>query len=617
MKIIKFQIKNYKSIIDSGECHLAELVTILAGKNESGKSSILEALYDFNVKQEINPKAIPIEDGSAKPEIKIWFKASKEQVEYALQEANIDYQEEISEFVDFSVLKKYPKQFTVSGNFLEYLPSDYGSDYLGIIQILYSKLDTNKFESVFKKLNLPLPELKIDDTKIFVFKKEFEDWKSSITPHLPSMDHLVAEGEIKNVLDEMSSELREVVIDSYEKSSVGRFNLQILKMCPNFILFDSFSDVFPNIIPFDQLDSSEWVSDLSAVSDLNINIIKSENERNKVTHKAQINLKLNKDFRQFWDQDQTNLTIDFDSQKLSFWIAENGRHYEPEIRSQGRRWHLAFYIKVSARARDDADNIILIDEPGLYLHANAQRDVLKNLEQCAANAPIVFSTHSPYLIEPDKLERIRLVQKNEERGTFIENKIHKVSDKETLTPILTAIGLELNRGIISVDKEKNVIVEGISDYYYLNAFLQIKAQENIHFIHGGSSGNMPKVGTILQGWGCKVLYLYDNDQAHKDAAKNIKAEWTVITKKMLLKIPVDGAIEDMFTPKDFADHVLGCDVTQLNVKNSVFVKDKDKALKAKEFREKIQSAALPSFDQQTLDNFDKLFEELDAAFAKI
>jgi predicted ATP-dependent endonuclease of OLD family len=617
MKLVKFRIHNYKSIIDSGECYPAEMVTILAGKNESGKSSILEALHDFNLGMDISVKSIPIEDDSRKPKISIWFSVSKEEIGKCLVDADIDFEGEISDGLEFLITKTYPRNFTVSSEFQQSLPSDYSSEFIEKIKSTYARLNSDVFKSSLKNLNLPLPNLRVQDSNIYLFKNEFISWKNSITPHISSLTQTTGEVDTQAIIDELAIELSNVVVDSYPQTALGRFTTRVLQLCPNFILFDSFTDVFPNKIPFSELDKNDWVSDLAAVSDLDIEIVKSENDRKKVTHKREINSKVNKDFEQFWTQDLTNLEIDFDNEKLNFWIHENGHYYEPEIRSQGRRWHLAFYIKVSARAKEDADNIILIDEPGLYLHANAQRDILKNLEQCAVKAPVIFSTHSPYLIEPDKLERIRLVQKNEKNGTVVENKIHKVSDKETLTPILTAIGLELNRGIISVDKERNVIVEGISDYYYLNAFLQRLGRDDLHFIHGGSSGNMPKVGTILQGWGCKVLYLYDNDQAFKDAAKNIKSEWTAITKSLLHKLPVDGAIEDMFTPKDFAEHVLGCDLAELTVKNSDYMRKRDKALKAKEFREKITSKPNLELEQLTIDNFKKLLDELDANMKNI
>ena len=74
------------------------------------------------------------------------------------------------------------------------------------------------------------------------------------------------------------------------------------------------------------------------------------------------------------------------------------------------------------------------------------------------------------MIDSQRLDRVRLILKDDKQGTQINNKIHARADKETLTPILTAIGLGLNSGIMNFEKNNNVVVEGMSDVYYLNAF---------------------------------------------------------------------------------------------------------------------------------------------------
>ena len=76
MKITKFRVKNYKSITDSGDCFLTDNVTILAGKNESGKTSLLEALEDFDADKTIRADAKPIKNLEALPEISITFEIS-------------------------------------------------------------------------------------------------------------------------------------------------------------------------------------------------------------------------------------------------------------------------------------------------------------------------------------------------------------------------------------------------------------------------------------------------------------------------------------------------------------------------------------------------------------
>ena len=60
MRLLNFRIKNYKSIADSKDVSLSELdnITILAGQNESGKSSILRALKDFE-RGEFDKDSVP------------------------------------------------------------------------------------------------------------------------------------------------------------------------------------------------------------------------------------------------------------------------------------------------------------------------------------------------------------------------------------------------------------------------------------------------------------------------------------------------------------------------------------------------------------------------------
>ena len=80
MKLKKFRIKNFKSITDSGDCYLTDTITILAGKNESRKTSILEALEDFDTDEKIRESAKPIKSPEAIPEISITFTVEKDTI---------------------------------------------------------------------------------------------------------------------------------------------------------------------------------------------------------------------------------------------------------------------------------------------------------------------------------------------------------------------------------------------------------------------------------------------------------------------------------------------------------------------------------------------------------
>jgi predicted ATP-dependent endonuclease of OLD family len=609
MKLKKFRIHNYKSIIDSGDCYPSETVTILAGKNESGKSSLLEALRDANADVEISSRAIPIERQDEIPKISLWFEVSKSDIDDILDELDISIEVPLAESTEIQLIKTYPSSFTIAGDQIAPWKLDEPLSYNDEVSSIYDEIATAEVKSIASGLGQAIPKLVLSD--FVATRASFEQFKKFLSAQPPQWPEGVRAPLVLNV-DRMISSLNDAI---KAEPVLAKFTAEFLKYMPNFILFSSFDDVFPNEIPLPELAKNGWIQDLQQMSNIEVETILAKDDRAKVQHKKKLNTTINEDFKQFWDQDLSNLAIDWDNEKLSFWIEENGYYYEPEIRSQGRRWHLAFYVRVSARAQEEVRNVILIDEPGLYLHADAQRAILKNLEAASVQTPVIFSTHSPYLIEPDKLDRLRLVIKTVEGGTIVENKLHKVSDKETLTPILTAIGLELNQGIVNVARENNVIVEGPSDYFYLSGLKRILKFENLNFISGGSSGNMPKVGTILQGWGCKVIYLYDNDKAYKDALKNIKKDWLAITKEILAVLPIDGAIEDIFSAQDFATHVLDEISPDPSVKNSDRMKGRDKVMPARHFSERALADGIIKLDAVTIGNATSLFKLLADKFS--
>ena len=449
---------------------------------------------------------------------------------------------------------------------------------------------------------------------------DFENEKTLFTNFINATTPNIAQITDEKERDHFSKSLTEIQTEINNLANLfateTKFLEALKQWIPNFILFNSFEDIFPNKIPFTELEKNEWIKDLSVISNLTIETIKGTDDRGKEKHKDDVNIKLNKDYEKFWTQDVSNLSVNWDSEHLYFWIKEDGYPYEPSLRSKGRQWHLAFYIKVSARANENIPNIILIDEPGLFLHAKAQEDILGKLEDSAQEVQLVFSTHSPYLLEADKLNRVRLIHRTKKAGTKIENKVHALADKETLTPILTAIGLELNAGISALDKVNNVIVEGPSDVYYFNAFKKLLNNNNVNFIFGGGAGNMPFVGTILHGWGGKVVYLYDNDQGKKDGEKNLKDNWLVTKDLILAVLSTTGSIEDIFSQSNFKKFVLNDESKTYTETNSEYVKKAklDKVLLAKKFLETCQNGTAINLDKITTDNMTKLIESIDSNF---
>lgn len=608
MKLKKFRIKNFKSITDSGDCYLTDTITILAGKNESGKTSILEALEDFDTDSKIRETAKPIKSPEAIPEISITFTVEKDTIKEVLTE--IGSTQKATADIELEIIKTFPDSYTFGKDTLK-------NDLFGTKEIeKIQKSIKDKWGKV-KALHTKYPQL--GGTS---FDFEFSDltnekalltaFKTATAPNIPQIDEKDREN-LPRFLTEIEAEITN--LENFIATE-DKFFEALKKWIPNFVFFNSFEDIFPNKIPFTELETNEWIKDLAVISDLNVATIKTATARDKQRHKKDLNFTINKDYEKFWTQSDTKLSVEWDSQDLYFWIEEDSYLYEPSLRSKGRQWHLAFYIKVSARAKENVPNIILIDEPGLFLHAKAQEDILSKLEDSAKEVQLLFSTHSPYLLEADKLNRIRLIHHTKKAGTKIENKIHALADKETLTPIMTAIGLELNAGITALDKVNNVVVEGASDLYYLNAFKKILNKDSVNFIFGGGAGNMPVVGTILHGWGGKVVYLYDNDQGKKDGEKNLKDNWLVAKDLVLAVLNTTGSIEDIFSPSNFREFVLGDTSKTYTESNSEYVKKSksDKVLLAKKFLETCQNGTSINLDTTTKDNLTKLFENIEGKF---
>jgi len=608
MKLKKFRVKNFKSISDSGDCYLTDTITILAGKNESGKTSILEALEDFDTDNKIREAAKPIKSPDAVPEISITFTIEKDTIKKILEE--IKSPMKAAADIEIELIKTFPDSYSFGESTSQ--NEIFGGKEIEKIQKSI-KDKWNKVKTIrtkYEALGGSLFDFEFSD---FANEKTlFTNFKNTTTPNIAQIDEKERDNFSK-LLTEIEAE-----INNLENlfTAETKFLNALKQWIPNFILFNSFEDIFPNKIPIAELGKNEWIQDLKFISDLDVSTIQAPVVRDKQKHKKDINIVLNKNYEKFWTQDVKNLSVDWDSSDLYFWIEEDGYLYEPSLRSKGMQWHLAFCIKVSARAKEDIPNIILIDEPGLFLHAKAQEDILRLLEDSAKEVQLIFSTHSPYLLEAEKLNRVRLVHRTKKAGTQIENKVHALADKETLTPIMTAIGLELNAGISALDKVNNTVVEGPSDVYYLNAFKKILNKNNVNFIFGGGCGNMPFVGTILHGWGGKVIYLYDNDQGRKDGEKNLKDNW-LITKDLILSVlNTAGSIEDIFSPSDFKKFVLGDASKTYTETNSEHVKKAklDKVLLAKKFLETCQNGTVISLDKATMDNITKLLGNIEGKF---
>lgn len=157
---------------------------------------------------------------------------------------------------------------------------------------------------------------------------------------------------------------------------------------------------------------------------------------------------------------------------------ELGVEIELDQRSEGFQWLVSFFIVFFAEAKDKhANAILLLDEPGLSLHALKQRDFRTTISSLAATNQTIYTTHSPFLVGPDELDLVRVVEMKDRRtGTKVHTTITAV-DPAALLPLQEALGYDLAQSLFA--QHRNLILEGLTDYWYLEATADLLRQDSI------------------------------------------------------------------------------------------------------------------------------------------
>ena len=192
-------------------------------------------------------------------------------------------------------------------------------------------------------------------------------------------------------------------------------------------------------------------------------------------------------------------------------------------RSNGLRWYMETFIDSQANGVDQSNVIYLLDEPGTSLHVNAQKELLILFSHLADKGnQVVYTTHSPYMLDTanDGIHRIRAVVKDNQGYTRIyktayDNKISPDSVHDTLAPIISALGMNMNDTFGPAKDKINIVTEGTSDYIYMcmmAKLLDVDA-EKYAIIPSQGASNCVNICAILHGWGCRYIAVFDYDKA--------------------------------------------------------------------------------------------------------
>jgi AAA domain, putative AbiEii toxin, Type IV TA system len=247
---------------------------------------------------------------------------------------------------------------------------------------------------------------------------------------------------------------------------------------------------------------------------------------------------------------------------LDTFISDPNATYDVEVnldeRSRGFQWFFAFYVTFSADTNggEAEDAILLLDEPGLYLHAKSQSDLLRHFENDFGNQ-IVYTTHSPFMVPTHALDSVRTVKIAEDTGTTVTN--DPTGDARTLFPLQAALGYSLSQSLFV--GPNNLVVEGVTDYWILSAvdsYLRDSGgaalNSEITMTPAGGAQKVSYMVALLTSEELNVLVLLDQEKEALSTreslvkSKLIAEQNVVFVSEAFDPAPVEADVEDLLDP---------------------------------------------------------------------
>jgi predicted ATP-dependent endonuclease of OLD family len=250
-----------------------------------------------------------------------------------------------------------------------------------------------------------------------------------------------------------------------------------------------------------------------------------------------------------------------DEMKLRIWDNRHSLSLPFTDHSAGFQWFFSFLAAFSEYENRDPPVVILLDEPAVGLHARAQADFLRFIEErLTKRCQVIYTTHSPFMVQPGRLERVRLVEdRGKEEGAVLTSEV-LTSDRDTLFPLQAALGYDLVQHLFVA--ENNLVVEGTSDYAYLKVISDYLAAKGSRtsldpkwsIVPVGGADLIPTFVALL-GNHLKVTVLVDSRPEGNQRLRRMAKDGYLEKQRIILVDEIlerkTGDIEDFFEEDEY------------------------------------------------------------------
>ena len=608
MKLKSVHVREFKSVWNSNEFQVGD-VTCLVGKNEAGKTAILQALYRLN----------PIIDGDAKFDVTLDY--PKLEVE--------DYEQDVEAGRRNKQTSVVSAAFTLTDEEMQPVKDDFGDDVFastdvvvtrGYTDTYYVTVRTNDAAGVkawVEAAGLPA-DVKVGALKQTSFKALLaylnQDSELRQKTHKAAVEaaQQIAEPTEKaaaidaanNQQESQAAKALRAKITPVIETTLGLhiWRNHLKDHLPRFLYFDEYYQMTGQLnvekLKERQANGKLELSDrpmlgLIELARLNIDQLINPTNTQFLKNKLQgTSNHLSGKILQYWSQNR-HLHVQFDVRPAlsgdpegmnvkgttNLWgevfDSAHGAVVPLGTRSRGFVWFFSFLAWFSQQKKSGKPMILLLDEPGLVLHASAQADLLSYVEkELKPFHQVIYTTHSPFMIDANNFDRVRIVRDRsmeeddplpkEERGTKVFTDILE-ADPDSLFPLQGALGYDIAQTLFI--GPNSLIVEGVSDLLYLptiGGVLSADGRESLSpawtITPVGGSDKIPTFVALLGAQKkLKVATLIDYQKRDQQTIENL------YKKKLLSKKNVhtfaqyagktEADIEDMFEPQFYIDLV--------------------------------------------------------------
>ena len=595
MLLIKFRVTEFRSVQDSGWID-AEQITALIGTNESGKTNVMLPLW------KLNPAAggeINLQDDLPRDKYHIYRNADKKPVfieaQYSL---NSDEQTELAK-----IIRCTPREVSV---------------------VIVSRDYDGKYSYTF-------PE-ESKDKKAEDYFVNIEGVNEFINVHMPKYVYYSNYGNLDSQI------YLPTVLQNMNRNDLG-------------VKEAAKARTLSTLFKYVNLDPKE-ITEMGAEGSGTPNTVQIEAIANKKKEReillSSASANFTQSFNEWWKQG--NYIFDFmaDGNYFRIWVSDSIRpeRIELEARSTGLQWFFSFYLVFLVESELHHRNaILLLDEPGVTLHPVAQKDLFTFFENLSLNNQIIYTTHSPFMVDSNHLERVRSVYIDKAGKTTVSSDLRASertkgpNQSQSIYPVHAALGLSVSDTLLI--NCNAVLVEGESDQLYLSALKslliskgKISPLKELVFIPTGGVKGIKATSAILAGPNNeKPLVVIDGDKPGTTMTNELKASLYAEEPNKLISISdfssiKEAEVEDLFPKIKFTEIVKRFlprpedadrefdDVVVIDrpICNQIEKFDKDQKIDLKKGW-KVNLAAMVK--REILRGKDKVIDENDPEFTKI